>query len=105
MHAGRDASGWVERAIKAHEYELMGPVERNEGRAQYAAALALAQRVPEARENAMKALSRDPTQATALTTLGLLAAMEGDLEASKAYMEQARVAAIWDPTFAAMRAN
>ncbi len=105
LHAGQDASGWVERAVKSYEYVLMGPTWRVEYRAQYAAALALAERVADARAAALEALERDPAQGTALTTLGLLAAIEGDDEASRAYLEQARVANVFDPTFAVMRAN
>ena len=105
LHAGRDASGWVQRAIKAYEFELMGPVESNEYRAQYAAALLLDGRVDDARASANKALARDPAQSTALTTLGMIAALEGDTDSAKALMERARVAGIWDPAYAVMRAN
>jgi len=105
LHAGRDASGWVQRAIKAYEMQLAAAVVATEQQAQYSAALLLDGRVEDARSHANKALAQDPAQATALTTLGMIAALEGDTDSAKALMDRARVAGVWDPAYAVMRAN
>jgi predicted Zn-dependent protease len=105
LHAGRDASGWVQKAIKSYEFELAGPVHSAEHKAQYSAALLLDGRVEQARSTAEVVLEGDPAQSTALTTLGMIAALEGDMDTAKVLMERARVAGIWDPAYAVMRVN
>ena len=105
LNAGRDASGWVQGSLQAFEYRLLGPMYRGEDRAQYATALFLDGQVDEARNQAERVLEKDPAHSTALTTLGLIAALEGDTEGAKEMMDRARVADVYDPAYAVTGSN
>ncbi len=105
LHAGRDASGWIKASKDAHERYVAVEWWDLETVAQFSATLLLTGDLERAEEFAETVLSHDPAQGTALTTLGMISALNGDTDSAKALMERARVAGVRSPAYAVMRAN